>query len=359
MLGNKQIAVKRFLEKASYAWHQNAVREVVALCCIPAHPCIVRLLRAYVENRRVHMVFPRLKDTLHVHLKNNNASAADCWKWSKQIIQGLAHMHLHGFMHRDLKLENIMLDYENNAVIVDLGMARRRSESDTKMTGTVCSLWTRAPEVHDGLEYTEKMDSWSLGIVMLSIAAGKYIFRTTNEQTIMEGIRKSLFGKSTDERAKILSLMTLDMGWKFFGTVAELLDFDPSSRLSVEDLAARNEWKIELPECEKIEACEGAIVPGILNALVEFDFDMERWIYTTLTNMKRSQDTAAIACNIYRRTTQNIIFAAASCSLACKLNEVCHITPTTWASASSCKVRDIYAAEEEIMVTLQGRLFWN
>ena len=46
----------------------------------------------------------------------------------KQIAEGVAHMHHHGLFHRDLKLENIVLDSRYTAKIMDFGHAKHASE---------------------------------------------------------------------------------------------------------------------------------------------------------------------------------------------------------------------------------------
>jgi serine/threonine protein kinase len=362
-LGTRDVAVKRFLERTSYAWHQSAVREVVALACIPPHPFVVRLLRAFVDMRRVHIVMPRLKDTLYVHLKNFNASQSDCLRWSRQITQGLAHIHKHGFIHRDMKLENVLLDYNNNAVIADLGMARHKPDVHTAMTGNVCSLWTRAPELNgcSNTSYGVKIDAWSLGIVLLSIAAGRYVFRTTPESTILEKVFGLLGTADTilprDIRKSRLQFYAPDMPDDYFDAVVDLLEIDPNRRVSVEEVAQKPFWKISGELDASPPPCEGAIVPDQKECPVfEVREDVVSWMKDTLFNLQRSEGTFKIAHGMYRRVGQGLLYAAACCSLACKLNEVTHISSLTWAKASSEKVKDIYDAEESIMVTLKGRL---
>jgi serine/threonine protein kinase len=363
-LGDRDIAVKRFLEKKSYAWHQAAVREVVALCCIPPHPFVVQMFRAYVESRRVHIVMPRLKDTLHIFMKNNNASQSDCLRWGRQITQGLAHIHTHGFIHRDMKLENVLLDYDNNAIICDLGMARHKPEQDTHMTGNVCSLWTRAPELAgcENISYGVSIDAWSLGIILLSIAAGRYVFRTTPEKTILEKVFDLLGTAETqlprETRKFRLQQFSADMPPEYFDAVVDLLDVNPSTRLLVQDLAKMPFWTIEGQKKESPPECEGAIVPNLSATftLQPIQDDVVAWMKDTLSNLKRSPGTFHIANEMYKRVGHGLLYGAACCSLACKLNEVTHISSQTWAKASSEKVKDIYDAEEYIMVTLKGRL---
>ena len=360
-LDGTDVAVKRFIEKASYAWSQVALREVVAFCCIPRHPFVLHMFMAQVDERkRVHIVMPRLKVTLHKHLKNVTPSQSHVLQWGRQIVQGLAHIHAHGFIHRDIKLENIMLDNDDNAVIADLGMCRNTAEY-TPLTGKVCSLYTRAPEVYDDTgKYTDKIDAWSLGIVLLALSAGKYTFRTTMDTTVLDSALQVL-STSLDERIKRLEAYGMAMPPKFFHDVARLLEVDPEKRVSVQDLAKDNFWALNGKLDLRLFPSLKDVVPVPFEPLEFVELNGEvasycRWIVDTILNLKRAEYTAKLALCIFMRCQTSIAYAAASCSLACKYNEISHISSMTWASASGEKVKVIYEAEENIMVTLRGRL---
>lgn len=354
------MAVKRFIEKASYAWTQVALREVVAFCCIPRHPFVLHMFMAQVDERkRVHIVMPRLKVTLHKHLKNVTPTQQNILQWGRQIVQGLAHIHSYGFIHRDIKLENIILDSEDNAVISDLGMCRHTAEF-TPLTGKVCSLYTRAPEVYDDSgKYTDKIDAWSLGIVLLALSAGKYIFRTTMDTTVIQSALKVL-STNLEERIQRLETYGMAMPPKFFYDMARLLDVDPEKRVSVRDLAKDPFWAVDgtvdtrnFPSLTNVVPLHEDLQFVELNAEVS---SYCHWIVATIQNLKRADFTSKLALSIFLRCETSMAYAAASCSLACKYNEISHISSLTWASASGEKVKVIYDTEEKIMVTLRGRL---
>jgi serine/threonine protein kinase len=69
--------------------------------------------------------------------------------WLFQLLSALGHMHAHELWHRDVKLENILLDAAGGLRLADLGMTRiaslpALSSADANATALVCSLWTRA-----------------------------------------------------------------------------------------------------------------------------------------------------------------------------------------------------------------------
>jgi calcium-dependent protein kinase len=81
----------------------------------------------------------------------------------KQIFSGLKHIHSLEIMHRDIKLENILIKDGNNLLIADFGLAAKKSQKfEYKKYGTPGYI---APEVLNLKVYNEKLDVFSAGIV--------------------------------------------------------------------------------------------------------------------------------------------------------------------------------------------------
>ena len=94
-----------------------------------------------------------------------------------QLVGAVAYVHNMSCVHRDLKLENILLDKNENVKLVDFGFTR---EYEGKMSylqtfcGTVCYS---APEMLKGEKYAaEKVDVWSLGIILFALLVGELPF---------------------------------------------------------------------------------------------------------------------------------------------------------------------------------------
>ena len=125
------------------------------------------------------------EQTLHEEVQNANATTK--WDYFCQCVQGLAHLHSKGVMHRDVKPNNIFV-HKGVVKIGDLGLAtivkknsnNNSSSSSNATTGEettdqdVCNstqvgtfLYT-APEVATG-RYNAKCDTYSLGIVLVEI----------------------------------------------------------------------------------------------------------------------------------------------------------------------------------------------
>ncbi|MCZ6597811.1 MAG: protein kinase [Planctomycetota bacterium] len=90
-----------------------------------------------------------------------------------QIASALAALHETGLVHGDVKPDNIRLDQEGRAVLVDLGFARRAADADSAHAGTLAWL---SPERALGAPPTPAADVFALGVVLYELATGLHPF---------------------------------------------------------------------------------------------------------------------------------------------------------------------------------------
>ena len=96
---------------------------------------------------------------------------------AKQVGEGLSEAHRLGVVHRDLKPQNIMIDREGNARIMDFGIAR--SLAARGITGAGVMIGTpeyMSPEQVDGKEADQRSDIYSLGIILFEMLTGHLPF---------------------------------------------------------------------------------------------------------------------------------------------------------------------------------------
>jgi serine/threonine protein kinase/tetratricopeptide (TPR) repeat protein len=96
---------------------------------------------------------------------------------ANQVCEGLIEAHRLGVVHRDLKPQNIMIDKEGNARIMDFGIAR--SLRTKGITGSGVMIGTpeyMSPEQVDGKEADQRADIYSLGVILYEMVTGRVPF---------------------------------------------------------------------------------------------------------------------------------------------------------------------------------------
>ncbi|XP_003931474.1 ribosomal protein S6 kinase-related protein [Saimiri boliviensis] len=93
--------------------------------------------------------------------------------FAAELVLVLCYLHDLGIMHRDVKMENILLDERGHLKLTDFGLSRHLPQGARAYT--VCgTLQYMAPEVLSGGPYNHAADWWSLGVLLFSLATGKF-----------------------------------------------------------------------------------------------------------------------------------------------------------------------------------------
>lgn len=124
-----------------------------------------------------------------------------------QLVGAVAYVHSKSCVHRDLKLENILLDKHENVKLCDFGFTREYEGKASYLQtfcGTICYS---APEMLKGEKYAgEKVDVWSLGIILYALLAGELPFDEDDDLVTKSRILKEepVFNDKFPDDAKAL-----------------------------------------------------------------------------------------------------------------------------------------------------------
>lgn len=155
------------------------------------------------------------------------------------ILEGLANIHAAGYIHRDLKPDNILYK-DQKLVICDLGMSRRLDfELDVKMLSdkNVQTIWYRAPEVLLKEQYGRPIDVWSAGLCFAEIINGNAVAcgKDSTQMSKYTIFKPKFFKKNVKSWFK-KNKTELRYSKTFFHFIKACLAFDPSKRWTAEQL---------------------------------------------------------------------------------------------------------------------------
>lgn len=113
-------------------------------------------------------------------------------KFARQIGSALDYLHQNSIVHRDLKIENILISESGNIKIIDFGLSNLFSP--TSNLSTFCgSLYFAAPELLNAKVYTgPEVDVWSFGVVLYVLVCGKVPFDDQSMPALHAKIKRGL-----------------------------------------------------------------------------------------------------------------------------------------------------------------------
>ena len=158
------------------------------------HPHIARLYEVIVTESLVWLVLEYCQgDELYNYLLKHGKLPVDkVQRIFTQLAGAVSYVHMQSCVHRDLKLENILLDKHENVKLVDFGFTREyegKANYLQTFCGTICYS---APEMLKGEKYAgEKVDVWSLGVILYALLCGELPFDDDDDDVTRRNILTS------------------------------------------------------------------------------------------------------------------------------------------------------------------------
>ena len=226
-LTNRLVAIK-CLEKSNFkdeTTKKKILTEVKILKATLGHPNVVKLLEVFENKKYVFFVteYATNGDLLKYLKKNNVMPEKEAKYMFYQIAYGLSFIHSQSIIHRDIKLDNILVDEHNRCKICDFGVSREIDPNETinEQCGTPAYL---APEIIKDEGYKGfKADIWSLGVLLYSLLTGNMPFKAG---TIDELHKKIVTGDYTFPDDCCISVNAIDI-------VQKMLVVDPEQRIDI------------------------------------------------------------------------------------------------------------------------------
>lgn len=175
----REIAIKS-INKQNYRSGANlgAIKELQAMQEVH-HENVLCLYDAFPYGDRVHLCLEYCATDLSQLIRDRSVqlSEANVKCLMQQMLRGTAAVHSCGFMHRDLKPDNMLITSHGIVKLADFGHAAPFPSADQPMFHRVVTLWYRAPELllHCGW-YGPAIDSWSIGCILAELVLRQPLF---------------------------------------------------------------------------------------------------------------------------------------------------------------------------------------
>ena len=175
-----------------------------------------------------------------------------------KILKGIQSLHNSGICHRDIKINNILLDGEKyNIKISDFGLSSFISRNQSQQYGKVGTKYYAAPEVIMNLPYDGiKADIFSLGVVLFNLRTSNFGFyeakiKNNNFVNYVKCRNKTLYEYIKDKNIctyweKLGSMISIDeLSHEFKNLYIKMVSFNPSERPTIEEIL-NDDWMKEI-----------------------------------------------------------------------------------------------------------------
>jgi eukaryotic-like serine/threonine-protein kinase len=166
---------------------------------------------------------------------------------ARQTAEGLSEAHRMGIVHRDLKPQNVMIDGEGNAKIMDFGIARSVRGKGLTDEGTIVGTPEyMAPEQVEGKKSDHRSDIYSLGIILFEILTGQVPFEGETPLSVAV--------KQKTERPADPRKLNTQIPENLSRIILKCLQKEPAMRYQSSDqlLADLKEVEKKIPETDRI-----------------------------------------------------------------------------------------------------------
>ncbi|KAK1961317.1 Pkinase-domain-containing protein [Colletotrichum sublineola] len=281
-------------ERADQSKEIRTAREA-AIVTLLSHPNICGMRDVVRTNYHWYMLCEYVNggQMLDYIISHGKLKEKQARKFSRQIASALDYCHRNSIVHRDLKIENILISKNGDIKIIDFGLSNLFAPRGHLKT--FCgSLYFAAPELLQARAYTgPEVDVWSFGIVLYVLVCGKVPFDDQSMPALHAKIKKGLVDYPSWLSSECKHLLS------------RMLVTDPKQRATMQEVMG-HPWMIKGysgPPDNGLPPREPLTLPldsDVVNAMTGFNFGSPDAIRAQLTRTIESEEYQR-AVKLYQR----------------------------------------------------------
>ena len=298
--GNK-VAMKVIKKDKENELDEQEIRNEINILKQLSHPNIVKIYEFYISENHYYIITEFCKEGELFSYIKNKYSERQLAVLFYQVFSGLWYLHENKILHRDIKLENIMIDGKEKdkstgeelfwAKIIDFGTAKL-FEKNKKEKDVVGSSYYIAPEVLKQ-NYNEKCDTWSVGVILYMTLVGRAPFDGKDDEEIIYKINSVDYNKNEPRLVKH-SPEVRDL-------VSHLLDKNIEKRYSAKE-ALNHPWFTKFEGRALFRNFEEEEVKPYINNLLKYTFNskIQQLVIAFLVHNLPSTDSSILILKLFR-----------------------------------------------------------
>ena len=215
------------------------------------HPHSIKLINHFEDEKKIYMIMEYASNgNLFSYMKKNKLNNETIIQFLRETISIIKYLHSLNIIHRDIKPENLLLDNNFRIKLCDYGWATHYNNNEH--INTFCGTPEYvAPEIIKKEFYDEKIDIWSIGVLLFEMICNYSPFSDKNNNERFKNIIKGKINwpKNINFKAKKL--------------IEKILKINPNERLSLNDILNDDfviEYKEIKPELKVMEISKKEII---------------------------------------------------------------------------------------------------